>query len=173
MAPVRPVRSITGTLVVVAGLLLALTVPASAQGPPLSGSGSAVVTEFDIPQPGEPGGRVDLGDSGNWRQTRTLLGETLEGDEGPLDGTFEQVVTGIVRDRTNVVTFHGTMTFTGTVEGCDGEHRLTLAITGRGQASPPVTEATVQIVGPSTVNGGGTVSQVVDQLTYEVQYVCP
>lgn len=156
--------------VLIVGLLLALAAPAVAQGPPLSGSGSAIVTDLIIPEPDEPGGRVDLGQSDNWRQTRTLVGETI--GEGPLDGTFEQVVTGVVRDRTNDVTFHGTMTFTGTVEGCDGVHRLVLAITGRGQASPPVTEAKVQVIGPSAVSGGGTVSQVVQTLTYDIQYVC-
>lgn len=171
MAHAHSARPVAGTLAVVAALLVALTLPASAQGPPLSGSGSAIVTDFDIPEPGEPGGRVDLGNSDNWRQTRTLEGHTV--GEGPLDGEFRQVVTGIVRDRTNVVTFHGTMTFTGTVEGCAGVHALTLAITGRGHANPPVTEAKVQIIGPSDIRGGGTVSQVVDQLTYDIRYVCP
>lgn len=152
------------------GLLLALSAPAEAQGPPLSGSGHALVTHFGIPAPDEPGGRVDLGTSGNWQQTRTLKGETVD---GPLHGTFEQVVTGIVRDRTNQVTFHGTMTFNGTVEGCEGEHTLMLAITGRGQANPPVTEARAQVVGPSGVKGGGTISQLVQDLTYDIQYVCP
>jgi hypothetical protein len=160
--------TITGTVIAVS-VLMALSVPAAAQAPPLTGSGSAVITEFLIPEPGEPGGRIDLGNSGNWQQTRTLRGETID---GPLDGTVEQVVTGIVRDRTNEVTFHGTMTFTGTVQGCEGEHTLTLAITGRGQASPPVTEARVQVLGQSSVNGGGTVSQVGTALTYDIQYVC-
>jgi hypothetical protein len=160
----------TGTLVAIVGLLLALSAPAVAQGPPLSGSGSAIVTDFVIPAPDEPGGRVDLGTSGNWQQTRTLKGHTID---GPLDGTFEQIVTGIVRDRTNQVTFHGTMIFNGTVEGCEGVHTLMLAITGRGQANPPVTEARAQVVGPSGVKGGGTISQLVQMLTYEIQYVCP
>jgi hypothetical protein len=160
----------TGTLLAIAGLLLALSAPAVAQSSPLSGSGNAVITEFMIPEPGEPGGRVDLGSSGNWQQTRTLKGQTLD---GPLNGTFEQVVTGIVRDRTNQVTFHGTMIFNGTVEGCEGEHTLMLAITGRGQANPPVTEARAQVVSQSGVKGGGTISQFVQTLAYEIQYVCP
>ena len=169
----RHSRRTAGTAMVVAALMLLLAAPAGAQGPPQTGSGSAVVEEFIIPAPGEPGGRVDLGNSGNWRQTRTLTGFVID---GPLaGGTFEQTVTGVVRDRTNFVTFHGTMTVVGTVDGCgDDVHTITLGVSGRGQADPPVTEASVHVIdsSPGHVTGRGTVSQVGPFLSYDIQYIC-
>jgi len=160
----RHSRRTGGTALVVVVLML-LAAPAGAQGPPQSGSGSGLVTDID------PGERFDLGNSGNWRQTRTLTGYVVD---GPLAGSFEQTVTGLVRDRTNVVTFHGTMIFQGTIKGCEGEHTITLGVTGRGQANPPVTEALVHVIDSSAgdVTGRGTVSQDVFDLTYDIHYRC-
>ena len=169
----RHSRRTAGTALVVAALMLLLAAPAGAQGPPQSGSGNAVVQEFIIPEPGEPGGRVDLGNSGNWRQTRTLTGLVTT---GPLaGGTFEQTVTGVVRTDANFVTFHGTMTVEGPfADFCDGVHTITLGVTGRGQADPPMTEASVHVIdsSPGHVSGRGTVSQEGPLLTYDIQYIC-
>jgi hypothetical protein len=166
-------RRTVGTALVVAALMLLLAAPAGAQGPPQAGSGNAVVDDFIIPAPGEPGGRVDLGNSGNWRQTRTLEGTVTT---GPLAGsTFEQTVTGVVRTDANFVTFHGTMTVEGPfADFCDGVDTITLGVTGRGQANPPVTEASVHVIdsSPGGVTGRGTVSQEGPFLSYDIQYIC-
>lgn len=166
------IGKIAGTRMLVALVaalaMLLLASPAAAQGPSMQGSGTGVVT--DIAQ----GERTDLGRSGNWVQTRTLTGFI---DDGPLDGTFEQTVRGVVRDRTGFVTFSGTLTFTGTIEGCgDEEHTVTLGVSGRGQANPPVTEARVRVIGPPSdglhITGHGTVNQEVLGLTYDIEYRC-
>ena len=175
----RHSRRTAGTALVVAALMLLLAAPAGAQGPPQTGSGTGTGVVTDI----EEGDKIVLGRSGNWRQTRTLTGFV---NEGPLAGEFVQTVTGVVRTDANFVTFHGTMDFTGTIDGCDGEHKITLGVTGRGQANPPVTEASVHVIDSSSghVTGRGTVSQFppeqlptevgdpISLLTYDIQYIC-
>ena len=172
----RHSRRTAGTALVVAALMLLLAAPAGAQGPPQTGSGEAIVTFIDPPPP-EPGDRVDLGNSGNWRQTRTLTGDIIDGPLG--GGSFEQTVTGVVRTDANFVTYHGTMTVESPAEDpfkdlCDGVDTITLGVTGRGQAAPPVTEASVHVIdsSPGDVTGRGTVTQVGESLTYDIQYIC-
>ena len=149
--------------------VLLVPAPAGAAGPPLEGTGSGM---FAPPEEGE---RIrDAGASGAWIEERTLTGVVLS---GPLDGVLVQNVTGLVRQPANFVTFRGTATFTGTIEGCGDEvHTLTLRLTGRGQANPPITEAQVSVVDQSSegprVTGRGTVSQNVASFDYYVRYVC-
>ena len=154
------------TTLIAAIALLLFAAPAGAQGPPTQGGGSGTgIDDHDD--------RTDFGQSGNWRETRTLTGFTVD---GPLDGTFEQTVTGVVRTDRNFVTFHGTLEFTGKIDGCgDEEHTVILGINGRGEASPPVTEAKVRVIGASDglhITGQGTVSQDVFALAYDVEYRC-
>ncbi len=149
--------------------VLMLAAPAGAAGPPLEGSGEGA---FAPPEPGE---RIrEAGASGAWIEERTLTGEVTS---GPLEGELVQHVTGTVRQPANFVTFHGTAMFTGTIEGCgEEEHTLTLRLTGRGQANPPVTESQMHVVDQSSggprVTGQGTVSQIGADFTYDIRYVC-
>ena len=151
--------------------VLLLPAPAEAAGPPLQGTGNGVLA---LPGPEDSTRIRDAGASGAWIEQRTLTGETLS---GPLNGVLVQNVTGLVRQPANFVTFRGTATFTGTIEGCGDEvHTLALRVTGRGQASPPITEAQISVVdqpsdGPR-VTGRGTVSQVGPLFSYDIRYVC-
>ncbi len=157
-------------LVLMVAVLL-LPAPAGATGPPLEGSGSGV---FELPGPEDTERIRDAGAGGNWIEQRTLTGQVVS---GPLDGELVQHVTGMVRQPANFVTFRGTATFTGTIEGCGDEvHTLTLRLTGRGQANPPITDSQMHIVDQSSgdlhITGQGTVSQTGANFTYDIRYVC-
>ena len=153
-------------LMVAVGLLAS---PAGAAGPPLEGSGTG---QFAPPEEGD---RIrDAGASGAWIEERTLTGQV---ETGPLSGVLEQHVIGTVRQPANFVTFRGVATFTGTIEGCGDEvHTITLGLTGRGQANPPITESQMRVIGqPSSdlhITGQGTVSQTGPLFEYDIRYVC-
>lgn len=139
------------------------TAPAFAgAGPPLNGSGSGTITALEITS------NVTAG--GNRIQTRRLEG-TLT---GALEGTFTEHVRGVVHS-TGLVTFQGTMEFTGTVADC-GSGSILATVSGQGVAGAPVTDASFRIVnqeaGTLAVSGTGTQHQVGPSITYEVQYVC-
>jgi hypothetical protein len=145
--------------------LLLLAAPAVAQGPPQSGSGEGMITDFDITPVREAGG--------NRFEDRVLTGFVT----GDLEGSFVEHVSGMVHKSGRVV-FSGTMTFTGTVGDC-GEGTITLGLTGRGEVVEPgfpVTEAQVRVIDQSSndvaVTGTGTVSQEGPSLTYDISYVC-
>jgi hypothetical protein len=142
--------------------LLALAAPASAQ-PPRTGTGSGTIEIRDISPVREAGG--------NLIQERSLEGTVT----GALVGTYTEEVKGVIH-KSGLVTFQGTMEFTGTVEGC-GEGTFTLGLSGRGVAGDPVTDATARVINhaANTLNiaGVGTLRQVGLTFTYEVQYVCP
>lgn len=144
---------------VVAALVLAA--PAAA-GPPQTGSGTGMITSLDITSQREAGG--------NSIQERSLTGTV----DGTLQGTFVENVRGVVH-RNGLVTFSGTMTFTGVVGEC-GEGTIMLGLSGRGQAGTPVTEAKVRVVNQAAntvgVTGNGVVRQAGPFLTYEIRYVC-
>lgn len=145
----------------------ALTAPAAEAARPLNGSGTGQITFLD------EGEARSAGWSGNVLKSRTLSGLV----DGALVGSVEQAVTGMVRPSSNTVTFHGIMRFTGTIDGCGTEvHTLTLRLSGRGQANPPVTSSRVTVVGQPggtrDVTGHGTIEQIESKLTYDLQYVC-
>jgi hypothetical protein len=137
--------------------------PASASGPPLEGSGTGLVTALSIDSVRAAGS--------NSIQERTLTGTV----DGVLRGTWEQQVRGVVHDG-RLVTFQGTMTFSGTLEGC-GAGTITLGVSGRGTpGAAPVTEAQVRVIDqPSNtidVTGVGTVEQTGPFMTYDIRFVC-
>jgi hypothetical protein len=107
---------------------------------------------------------------GNVIQERVLTGTVT----GTLQGTFEEHVRGVIHPN-GLVTFEGTMTFTGSVAGC-GTGTLTLGVTGQGVTGVPVTESTVRVINAAAntlaVRGVGTVSQTGPFMTYQVQYQC-
>jgi hypothetical protein len=148
----------TAVLVVVA--LFVLAVPAEAR--PLGGAGTGMITGLDVDVIREAGGNVT--------QVRQVEGVV----EGAVEGTFVQTVTGVVH-KSGLVTFHGTMTFTGTVEGC-GEGTFTVGVTGRAQSGLPTADATFRVINQAAntlaVRGTGTLRQVGPAFTYEVAYTC-
>lgn len=93
---------------------------------------------------------------------------------GPLDGTFTEHVVGVVHPD-GMVTFQGTLTLTGSVDGC-GEGILVGRLQGRGQANPPVTDARAAIIDQSAstvgATGQGTVHQDGPELSYTFRYSC-
>ena len=134
-------------------------------GPPVSGSGTGMITNLEVFPVREVGGNVF--------EDRILRGTV----SGTLDGTFEQNVSGMVHKNGRVV-FRGTMSFAGTLEDCD-EGTINLAVSGRGHIPTPgfpITEASVRVINQpaNTIDatGTGTVFQEGPQLTYEIQYVC-
>lgn len=142
--------------------LLLFAPVAGAAGPPVTGAGTGTVASLEITSAREAGGNVI--------QDRTLTGTVT----GTLEGSFEQHVRGVIHgDR--LVTFQGTLTFTGTLEGC-GEGTITLGVSGHGVPGVPVTESTVRVINQSSntidVTGVGTVSQVGPAMEYELRYVC-
>ena len=135
-------------------------------GPPVSGSGEAVITNIDVFPVREVGG--------NTFEDRVLTGKTLS---GPLDGTFIQTVSGTVHANGRVV-FRGRIAFTGSVDDC-GEGTIDLGVSGRGDVPEPgfpITEASVRVINQATntidVTGTGTLSQRGPNLSYDIQYVC-
>lgn len=135
-------------------------------GPPVSGSGDAVITNLEVFPVREVGG--------NTFEDRVLQGRTLS---GPLDGTFEQKVSGKVHENGRVV-FRGRMEFTGTVGDC-GEGTINLGISGRGDVPEPglpITEASARVINQAAntvdVTGTGNLSQEGPFLTYDIRYVC-
>ena len=135
-------------------------------GPPVSGSGEARITNIEEYPVREVGG--------NLFEDRVLEGKTLS---GPLDGTFEQSVSGKVHASGRVV-FRGRIEFTGSLSDC-GDGIINLGVSGRGdvlQPGFPITEASVRVINQATntidVTGTGTLSQSGQKLTYDIQYVC-
>lgn len=152
-----------------AGILGTATSAAAATnnpGPPVSGSGEAIITDLEVFPVREVGG--------NTFEDRVLRGETLS---GPLDGTFEQTVSGKVHASGRVV-FRGTIEFTGSLGDC-GEGIINLGVSGRGHVPEPgfpITEASVRVINQAAntidVTGTGTLSQTGPHLLYDIQYVC-
>lgn len=142
---------------------LVLAFPASAS-PPTVGTGTGLITSVSIVPIRTAGGNVT--------QERDLGGEI----HGTLDGTFAEHVVGVIHG-TSLLTFQGTMTFTGTVGEC-GSGTVTLGVTGHRDAGAPVSEssATVRVIDAASntiaVHGVGTVDQSGPVLTYQVQYSC-
>ena len=135
-------------------------------GPPVSGSGDALITNLEAFPVREVGG--------NTFEDRVLHGKTVS---GPLDGTFEQTVSGKVHASGRVV-FRGRIEFTGSLGDC-GEGTLNLGVSGRGhvpQPGFPITEASVRVIDQATntidVTGTGSLFQRGPELTYDIQYVC-
>lgn len=153
-----------GTILVAAVIsLLFVAAPVAAADTPESGSGTGVITGLEVVSQ-RTAGRNSI-------QERVLTVAVT----GTLEGELVQHVRGVVHDG-QFVTFQGTATFTGTMEGC-GEGTLTLGLSGKGSAGPhPVTEATVQVIDQSSntigARGVGTVSQDGPLMTYEIQFTC-
>lgn len=153
------IASVCGAMLLFAALMLVMVPPAFAQGPLLTGEGEGVITSVDETLIREAGGN---------RIAERVLEGTLT---GTLEGTFREEVRGVVH-RNGRVTFHGTLTFEGTAEGC-GAVTVTARLSGRGQAGDaPVTEGTFALVGQQDATGHGTVMQAGPLMTYEVQYIC-
>jgi hypothetical protein len=131
-------------------------------GPPLTGSGSGMITALEITSSRNAGPNVI--------QER-YIEATIE---GALEGTFVQQTKGVIHGN-GLITFQGTMEFTGTVAGC-GEGTLTAALSGTGQAGVPVTDAKFRVINQASgtlgVAGTGSMHQVGPAFTYEVRYVC-
>jgi hypothetical protein len=140
---------------------LLLTLPVSA-APLVTGTGTGTIGLRSVTPV------LDAG--GNRIQERDLAGTVT----GALDGTFVEHVRGVIH-KSGLVTFEGTMTFTGAVAGC-GSGTITLGVSGQGVAGAPVTESSVHVLDAATntltVHGVGTVSQAGPSLTYEVHYQC-
>jgi hypothetical protein len=131
-------------------------------GPPQTGSGGGMITKLQITSSRNAGPNVI--------QERYIEAAI----QGALEGTFVQQTKGVIHGN-GLITFQGTMEFTGTVEGC-GEGTLRAALSGTGQAGVPVTDATFRVIdqasGTLGVAGTGTMHQVGPAFTYEVRYVC-
>jgi hypothetical protein len=167
MSGMRELGKIPATMAGAVGMsLLLMAAPVAAAGPPMTGTGTAVIESIEITPIRNAGG--------NRIETRTLTGRTID---GTLDGTFVQHVTGVIHPN-GLVTFHGVLLFTGTVEGCGWEEgTLILGLSGRGEAGMmPVTEASVRVINQAAntllVTGQGTVFQEGPQLGYEIRYIC-
>lgn len=154
-------RSIAVAIAAGAALLLLWAAPSGA-ATPLSGSGDGYVTGNTVTSSRQAGP--------NHVVNRDITG-TLS---GALEGTFTEHIAGVVHPD-GTVTFHGTLTLTGTVERC-GSGTLVGRLQGRGQASPPVTDARATIIDQSantiSVTGHGTVRQVGVALSYTLRYSC-
>lgn len=158
----RP-ASLAAAVASAGALLLALAAGAWAQGPPLAGSGSGVITSVQVTSSRDAGG--------NRIEERRLEGVL----SGTLEGQFVEEVRGVVH-RDGQVNFHGTLVFTGTVAEC-GEGVVHARLSGKGTAGQaPQTEATFSVVDqPSNTvaaTGGGEVVQDGPFLDYQIQYVC-
>ncbi len=140
--------------------LFVLAVPAEAR--PLAGGGTASLLPPDVSEVRIAGGNVT--------QIRTIDATVL----GTITGTFVETVTGVTH-KSGLVTFHGTITFTGAVAGC-GEGTFTVGVTGRAQAGAPTADATFRVIKQATntlaITGTGTLHQVGPAITYDVRYTC-
>ena len=166
MARSRRIRATFVTMLAGAALLLPMT-PVGAEGAVLTGEGEGFITSLE---------ETSSRDAGRNR----IAERTLEGvlTSGPLQGELVEHVRGVVHP-TGRVTFHGTLEFTGTAEGCNNGERGTVVarIAGRGQAgAAPVTDARFALVDRAantlSATGNGTVHQDGAQLSYTVKYVC-
>jgi hypothetical protein len=129
---------------------------------PVTGSGSGTIAVREVTTIRQPGGNVI--------QERTLEGVVT----GTLQGAFVDHVRGVIH-KSGLITFHGTMTFTGAVAGC-GSGTLTVGLTGTGTAGAPVTTTALHVIehGRNTlpVHGIGTVHQVGASFTYHIRFHC-
>jgi hypothetical protein len=136
---------------------------AGALGPPLTGSGTAVIHALEVFPIREAGP--------NRIQERKLTG-TLS---GTLEGTFVEHARGTIHG-TGLVTYQATFVFEGTVDGCEGPGTFRASLSGTGQAGVPVTEATFRVIDQASntlrIAGTGTMRQVGPTATYTVRYVC-
>jgi hypothetical protein len=133
----------------------------SAAGPPLTGSGTGVITSLIITSSRTAGTNVI--------QTRRLEGMV----DGVLQGTFTEDVRGVIHGN-GLVTFQGTLEFTGSVADCPDVTGLTASIAGQGRAGLPVSETRWAVTGSTggRVTGTGTIYQEGPALTYEGRYRC-
>lgn len=146
--------------------LLPITGPSFAAGglgPPLTGSGTGMITSLEITSERQAGP--------NRIQERTLTGIL----DGTLQGSFEEHARGVIHG-TGLITFQATFVFTGTVEGCEGEGSFSASLSGTGQAGEPITDASFRVVDQASntlrIAGTGTMRQVGPHATYDVRYVC-
>ena len=170
MMPKHSLRSSCLAAAAVAVVTLVSAAPAQA-APPQSGGGEGTIERID-----------EL--SSRTAGTNVIVERTLGGTfTGTLSGTVLERVRGVVRPD-GTVTFHGTLVFTGTVDGCGtgtGTEILTARLEGRGQTTGgllggPLTEANVQIVDQAAntvgVTGHGSVQQNGPLLSYSIRYSC-
>lgn len=157
---IRNLTRFAGATAGAAALLVTTAVPAAATGPPLSGSGEGVITSVE-----ETSSRDA---NGNRIAERRLEGFM----NGALEGTFVEVVRGVVHDN-GEVTFHGTLDFTGTVAEC-GSGVVNARLSGKGTAgaNPQTTARFTSVDESSTASGTGVVVQDGPFLSYDVQYQC-
>ncbi|MGZ6871485.1 MAG: hypothetical protein ACXVFW_05560 [Blastococcus sp.] len=147
----------------VAAAVVAIVSAAPAQAaPPLAGSGTGLFTADQVTSARNAGGN-------------RIVERRLEGSmSGTLTGSISEEVRGVVHPD-GTVTFQGTLVFVGTVDGC-GTGTLTARLQGSGQAVPPVTDATVTVIGQAAntvpVTGHGTVLQSGPDLSYSIRYSC-
>ena len=165
--PRHSIRTVFVSILALGVLLIPVTAPASSQGVVRSGEGTGYFTSLEETSSRQAGA--------NRIAERVLTGVLTS---GPLQGEFTERVRGVIHP-TGQVTFHGTMEFTGTAEGCnDGQPGTVVArLSGTGQAgAAPVTDATFALVdraaGSLAATGQGSVHQDGLQVSYTVQYVC-
>jgi hypothetical protein len=153
------IRALTALAAGAAAVVLAAPLAAA---PPVAGSGSGTIVVRDVTTIRQADGNVI--------QERTLEGALT----GTLTGTFVEHVRGVIH-KSGSVTFHGVMTFTGSVAGC-GSGTVVLGVNGRGVAGAPTTEGRLRTIAHSRstldVHGVGTFQQVGPSLTYEARLQC-
>jgi hypothetical protein len=136
---------------------------AGALGPPLTGSGTAVIHDLEVFPIREAGP--------NRIQERRLTGTLF----GTLEGTFVEHARGTIHG-TGLVTYQATFVFEGTVDGCEGPGTFRASLSGTGQAGLPETDATFRVIDQASntlrIGGTGTMRQVGPTATYTVRYVC-
>ena len=136
----------------------------AAAGPPRSGGGTGTITALEIT-------------SSRMAGSNTIQERRIEGSiDGTLQGTFVEQVSGVIHGN-GLVTFHGTLEFTGVMPDCGTDvGTLTARLSGQGIAGLPVTEASFRVVDQAVnslaVSGTGTLHQVGPGITYEVRFVC-
>ncbi len=140
---------------------LVLAFPALAS-PPITGSGTGLVTSITTTSSRSAGPNVI--------EERDVAG-TISGD---LNGTFTEHVRGVIH-KDGLLTLQGTLTFTGTIEGC-GSGMVTLGVSGRRASAADVIVSNVRVIHSASssiaVSGVGTVIQDGPFLTYDVRYHC-
>lgn len=150
--------AVFGALVAV----LVLAFPASASRP-MTGSGTGMVTSIATTSSRAVGTNVV--------EERDVAGMI---DTGPLNGTFTEHVRGVIHQG-GLLTFRGTMTFNGSVEGC-GSGMVTLGVSGYRASAGEVVVTNVNVIDAASntiaVHGVGIVDQAGWDLTYQVQYQC-
>jgi hypothetical protein len=143
------------------GAALTLALPVSA-AVPTNGSGTGTIGSVLV----TPVRQAD----GNVIQKRDIAGTV----SGTLSGTFVEHVRGVIHP-SGQVTFEGTMTFTGAVQGC-GTGTVNLGVSGQAVAGIPTSHSSVRVIDSASntlaVHGVGTVSQTGPALTYTIQYQC-